>query len=168
MKKHFFIYSLPRSGSAWLSLFFSQPGSFCYHEPLADAGDIFERMAVRSEPCVGGIDTSAYLNTLKIPENVKVYYLWRDWRDIQQSSLRMGFDIDVETEQKRFFANLPSLHPKITIKYKDLDSLDYLELLWTEIVGEGFDRERAEYLVEMKVERSLESVMKRERQWRAR
>lgn len=162
MKKKFFIYSLPRSGSAWLSVFFSQPGSFCFHEPLADGSDIVARLDSRPEEIVGAIDTSAYMDPPKFPSDVAIYTLWREWNEIEQSSLRLGFDVDVKEEQKLLVHNIRPL-PSNTIRYKDLGNLNYLEVLWKEIVGTPFDRERAEYLVEMQIERSLSAVLKRAR-----
>ena len=166
MKKHFFIYSLPRSGSAWLSLFLSQPGAFCIHEPLANEEELMDQMARRSEEVVGAIDTSAYVEPLKLPSEVQTLILWRDWQDVEQSSLRMGFEVDVRTQQRILTMNV-SMTAANTIRYKDLGNLNYLETLWKELVGTEFDRERAEYLVEMRVERSVESIVKRLRKWRS-
>ena len=165
MKKHFFIYSLPRSGSAWLSLFFSQPGAFCIHEPLANEEDVMEQLESRPENVVGAIDTSAYAEPIVLPPEVPVYVLWRDWQDIEQSSLRMGFEVDVKTEQRVLMENLKAT-PANTIRYKDLENLDYLEILWKEFVGTEFDRGRAEYLIEMRVERKIQSIVTRLRKWR--
>lgn len=164
-KKHFFIYSLPRSGSAWLSLFFSQPGAFCIHEPLANEADVMEQLEERPEDCVGAIDTSAYAEPIVLPPEVPVYVLWRDWQDVEQSSLRMGFEVDVKTEQMVLVQNLKCT-PANTIRYKDLGNLDYLEILWKEFVGTEFDRQRAEYLIEMRVERKIQSIVTRLRKWR--
>lgn len=165
MKKHFFIYSLPRSGSAWLSLFFSQPGAFCIHEPLANEEGVMEQMERRSESVVGAIDTSAYLDPPTFPFEVKTYVLWRNWTDIEQSSLRMGFEVDVQTQQRILTQNI-RITSSNTIRYKDLHNLDYLEVLWKEIVGTEFDRERAEYLIEMQVERDVDAIVKRLKKWR--
>lgn len=165
MKKYFFIYSLPRSGSAWLSVFLSQPGSFCIHEPLANEKDVMDQLEARKENVVGAIDTSAYDNPLVLPPEVQTYVLWRNWQDIEQSSLRMGFDVDVKTEQRILMTNLNAT-PANTIRYKDLGNLDYLEVLWKELVGTEFDRERAEYLTEMRIERDIQSILTRLRKWR--
>lgn len=165
MKKHFFIYSLPRSGSAWLSLFLSQPGSFCIHEPLANVEPVMNQMARRTEAVVGAIDTSAYREPLVLPATIDTYVLWREWNEIEQSALRMGFEADVKHEQRILIQNV-RMTPANTIRYKDLGNINYLEVLWKEIVGTPFDVERAEYLIEMKIERNFDSVMKRVRKWR--
>jgi hypothetical protein len=165
MKKTFFIYSLPRSGSAWLSLFLSQPGAFCLHEPLANEESVEEQLAQRPEDVVGAIDTSAYLEPLVLPSEMRTYILWRDWNEIEASSLRIGFSVDAQTQQMVFRQNL-KITSENTIRYKDLSNLDYLEVLWTEIVGTPFDALRAEYLLEMQVERSVSSIVKRLRKWR--
>lgn len=165
MKKHFFIYSLPRSGSAWLSMFLSQPGAYCFHEPLADDEPLMERLARRPEDVVGAIDTSAYTDPITFPPEVPVYVLWRNWNEIQDSSLRMGYDVDIQFEQRILTRNV-TMTASNTIRYRDLDNLDYLEVLWKELVGTSFDRERAEFLIEMKVERSEAAIVKRLKTWR--
>lgn len=123
------------------------------------------KLESRPEGVVGAIDTSAYTDPLSLPSEVSTYILWRDWEGIEQSSLRVGYDVDVRTEQRILTSNL-SMTPGNTIRYKDLNNLNYLEILWKEIVGTPFDRERAEYLVEMKIERSIRAVVKRVRKWR--
>lgn len=125
-----------------------------------------DQMTRRSEEVVGAIDTSAYVEPLKLPSEVQTLILWRDWQDVEQSSLRMGFEVDVRTQQRILTMNVPMTAAN-TIRYKDLGNLNYLETLWKEIVGTEFDRERAEYLVEMRVERSVESIVKRLRKWRS-
>jgi hypothetical protein len=125
-----------------------------------------DQMARRSEEVVGAIDTSAYVEPLKLPSEVQTLILWRDWQDVEQSSLRMGFEVDVRTQQRILTMNV-LMTAANTIRYKDLGNLNYLETLWKELVGTEFDRERAEYLVEMRVERSVESIVKRLRKWRS-
>jgi hypothetical protein len=147
-------------------MFLSQPGVFCIHEPLANEEELMDQMTRRPEEVVGAIDTSAYAEPPKLPSEVQTFILWRDWQDVEQSSLRMGFDVDVRTQQRILTMNVP-MSPGNTIRYKDLGNLNYLETLWKEIVGTEFDRERAEYLVEMRVERSVESIVRRLRKWRS-
>lgn len=165
MKKHFFIYSLPRSGSAWLSLFLSQPGSYCLHEPLANEASLEKQLANRPEEVLGAIDTSAYLIPFIPPAAFTPYILWRDWQDVERSSLQMGFDVDVRMEQSILTSNV-RMTASNTIRYKDLGNINYLEVLWKEIVGTPFDAERAEYLIEMRVERNISSIVKRLKKWR--
>lgn len=160
MKREFFIYSLPRSGSAWLSLFLSQPGSYCYHEPLADGGwsDLIERWESRPEPCVGAIDTSAHQRSPASIGVCKKYVLLREPREILASLRTKGYhmDLDMEMERLQFVTR-----DCIPIHYRLLHDLEYLEVLWTGITRQPFDAERTERLVEMNVQRTISSLRER-------
>lgn len=48
-----------------------------------------------------------------------------------------------------------------TIKYEHLNELWYLEWIWDTIVQTPFDRERAEYLIEMNIQRTFAAVARR-------
>lgn len=157
-KRFFFIYSLPRSGSAWLSQFLSQPGSFCYHEPLADSPGFIQRLEDRPEWVVGGIDTSFYKLEAQLPSAFHCYALHRPLGEIRASSERLGFRLDWGTEFSRFKERVVGLH---VIYYHLLSDIKYLEDLWAEVVRTKFDRERAEYLMEMNIQRSINSVVNR-------
>lgn len=161
MNKRFFIYTLPRSGSAWLSNFFSHRNSFCFHEPLAD-GDyihLMSNMSNRLEPVVGAIDTSAYQRPFKPEEFVcKKFVLHRPLCDIKQSLKLRGWVMDMDKEAERFYkvaGNLPAIY------YTMLFNVDYLERLWELIVGDGFDKQRAQQLVEMNVQREFTAIKRR-------
>jgi hypothetical protein len=161
--KRFFIYSLPRSGSSWLSVFFSQPGSYCYHEPLADGGwqYLFDRMAARPEPCVGAIDTCAYQagsNIFAIEPSVQTFVLIRNKSNIGDSLRRRGWFFNFATENDKFETVTRGLP---AIFYDRLFDVDYLEELWGKVVGTPFDRERALYLTEMNVQRMFTIVKQR-------
>ena len=168
MKRQFFIYSLPRSGSSWLSQFLSMPGSFCYHEPLADhtLPDILDKMETRPEPCVGLIDTSAHQKDLAKLENCNYYVIHRDLQEIDKSLKLKGWVINIQEEQKKL--HLASAAAGcINLHYKWFNDLGYLRNVWDSIVDSPFDQERAEYLMEMNVQREFASVKKRVERCRA-
>lgn len=156
-RREFFIYSLPRSGSSWLSLFLSQPGCYCYHEPFADGGwsDLVTRWEQRPEPCVGAIDTSAHQRSPASLGVCKKYVLLRDPREILASLRAKGYDMDMEMELERLHFVTRDCIP---LHYHLLHDLDYLEVVWTGITRQPFDRERTERLVEMNVQRTVESL----------
>lgn len=158
--KRFFIYSLPRSGSSWLSQFLSMPGSYCYHEPFADMGwkRLLDHMEDRPEPCVGAIDTSAYQQGLLRTTELDMYVLIRNKIDIASSFKRKGWLFDLASENDRFETVTRPLTP---IHYSMLHDLKYLEDVWGQIVGTPFDYERASRLVEMNIQRTFASVAER-------
>jgi hypothetical protein len=66
--------------------------------------------------------------------------------------------MDLESERGRLIAAARGALP---IQYKNLWDIDYLATVWDTIVGTPFDRERAEYLVEMNIQRVFASVIRR-------
>jgi len=150
----FFIFSLPRSRSAWLSLFLSSADSFCFHEPLGDEVSLVDRMAARPEPVVGAIDTGAYRSyeaVLEMLPDAHYFMLYRDPVEIQRSSDKFGVTFDARKEYERL-CDIPVAH---TIYANGLNDVDYLESLWVAIVGTPFDRERAPLMTEMHIERDV-------------
>jgi len=146
----FFIYSTPRSGSAWLANFLTYGGSFCQHEPLA-AGNL----KFTDHPVSGAIDTGAAFIGYLPPEGVATYHLHRDPLEIRLSLKRAGLATYPLDDYKRGF------------EYGRLFDVNYLEDLWGRVTGLPFDRERAEMLVEMNVQRDIASLKEtlRKRTW---
>jgi hypothetical protein len=146
---NFFIFSLPRSGSAWLSIFLTYGGSFCYHEPSAEReplDKLFER------PGSGAIDTLAYTH----PERYKKYRLFvlaRAADQIEESSRRCGVNYRAPiVEFNRVTYGLPQ------IEHCRLSDIDYLQQVWSMIVGTPFDRDRTEQLAGMNITRDLSKI----------
>ena len=144
---NFFIFSLPRSGSAWLSVFFTHGNAFCYHEPLAESQPLsvlFNRPGI-----VGAIDTLAYTRP-EIRQVYRSFVLKRDIGDIEKSS--RGCGVSYKAPIKEFEAATAGLE---TIDYHKLDQIGYLERVWTQVVQTDFDRPRALQLIEMNITRNL-------------
>jgi hypothetical protein len=165
VNKKFFIFSLPRSGSAWLSQFLSQPGSFCFHEPFADAWgweNLHGCMMSRSEPCVGAIDTSAYQKDFVSIEDCQYYVLRRDVSEIAASLNRNGWWMDLPREYQKLETCLKRSGINcIEIHHKWFCDMDYLKNIWDSIVGAPFDKSRTELLREMNVQRNPRGVIDR-------
>lgn len=165
MKRRFFIFSLPRSGSSWLSTFLSMPGSYCYHEPFAD-GDwlaLRTKWDNRAESCVGAIDTSAhqrFTGVDVVAAEAVCFVLHRHKRDIESSLRRRGWVMDLGKEIDQL--DKLTYSTCISLYYNWFNEIRYLETIWNSITGGlPFDRERAEYLIEMNIQRSFASVSKR-------
>ena len=152
MQRRFFIYSTPRSGSAWLSTFLTYGGSYCQHEPLAKGA-----LAFAPYPVSGAIDTGASFINYFPPEGVRVFSLHRDLGEVRKSLSRIGLpDYDFSNYRFNGFC------------YERIGDIDYLEHVWDEITGLPFDRARAEALIEMNIQREIRTLFLDygERQWR--
>lgn len=142
--RKFFIYSTPRSGSAWLANFLTYGGSFCQHEPLADG--VLEWPFY---PVCGAVDTGAAYVGFEPPEDVEIFWLYRDPSEVRYSLRRAGLSAYDMSEYKRGF------------EYKYLFELNYLEEVWDQVTRLPFDRLRAEILIEMNIQRDLASLDRR-------
>lgn len=149
--RRFLIYSTPRSGSAWLSNFLTYGGSFCQHEPLADGGGIY----FPDYPVSGAIDTGAAILGYIPPDGVEVFHLCRNKQEVADSLKRIGLPTYDLSRYKSGF------------QYRDLFDIDYLEIVWGVVTKLPFDRNRAEMLIEMNVQRSISALTHRVKQkWR--
>jgi hypothetical protein len=146
---NFFIFSLPRSGSAWLSVFLTGADSYCYHE-LTIEQDWPLVAGSRKEQLIGAVDTAAILDPKKIYDlypHIDYYSLVRNKEDINKSLRRVGLG--------KFNANKYPLPPHTPIFYEKLHDIGYLNHIWDAIIGTPFDKERAERLVDMNIQRDL-------------
>lgn len=171
MKSSFLIFSLPRSGSAWLSVFLSSSPGYCFHEPLADGGidSLRGKLSGRAETSVGFVDTLAYQyrsEVIRALPTSRRYVLLREPSAIEASITKtFGIEFDLITAYEKFLdATTDCYH----IYYEHLHNLDYLAEIWGQIIGLGFDRQRAEYLMEMNIQRNPLAVAMRlkEAVWR--
>ena len=152
----FFIFSLPRSGSAWLANFLSGSQVFCFHEPLAESPiEGLPALLERPYPVVGAIDTLAYTRAREIKRTLKdtqFYVLYRDLEEIAASSAACGLTYDPLPQFQAFTAAARGCR---AIHYCRLWDVRYLCELWSTIVGGGFDETRARQLIEMNVQRDI-------------
>ena len=142
--RRFFIYSTPRSGSAWLANFLTYGDSFCKHEPSADGEITFA-----DYPVSGAIDTGASFLGYLPPPGTLVFHLWRDPAEVADSLRKIGLpSYDLSAYMRGF-------------EYAKLFDVDYLEKLWNLVTALPFNRERAELLIEMNIQRDVELLMRR-------
>jgi hypothetical protein len=144
---NFFIFSLPRSGSAWLSVFLTHGKSFCYHEPLSEQENLdvlFSRPGI-----VGAVDTQAYTKPA-IRNRYRSFVLKRDISQIERSSHACGVNYTAPVDE--FESGTSGLE---VIEYSKLDQISYLEEVWRAVVGTGFDKARAARLIDMNIQRDL-------------
>lgn len=156
-----FIYSLPRSGSAWLSVFLTGQDSFCFHEPTAEkipTGTLFDS---RPERVVCGVDTGAYLiaPTIGRALGARCFVLHRDTAQIQKSlrSLKFG-RLDASEERRKLDQVTEGMG---IIEYARLFDVGYQREIWQEITGLPFDALRAEAISGMNIKRDTQKFLKR-------
>lgn len=154
MSPSFFIFALPRSGTAWLATFLSGPKSYCFHEPTADRTPAeWAVHATARSGIVGAIDTAAYLNPDAILEAIpraRICVLLRDPLEITRSCKKLGYFFNGYVERFRLEAISGE-----RIEYAQLRDIAYLRDLWARLIGTTFDEERAQQLLEMNVERDV-------------
>lgn len=140
----FFIYSTPRSGSAWLSNFLTYGGSFCLHDPLADGDFKFLEY-----PVSGAIDTGAATIGYKPPEGTRIFYLKRRYEDARESLQKTGWPVwDFPKFGEGF-------------EFERLHDIAYLQDVWDQVTGLPFDKPRAEMLIEMNIQRDMTAICAR-------
>jgi hypothetical protein len=147
----FLIFSLPRSGSAWLANFLTYGNTFCWHEPLSEPQPLDELF---SRPGSGGVDTLAYTRP-DLLSKYQCFVLKRDYGQIVESSRKCGVRYDPPVAQ--FEAVTRGLS---VINYHNFQDISYLESVWCMISGTAFDWDRARLLIELNVQRDLERFRK--------
>lgn len=145
----FLICAMPRSGSAWLANFLTYDGCICLHDPLAGGEWPDGHHALR-----GCVDTGAAHFLDRLPSGLRLYSLTRNAQDARDSLERLGLPV-IESPA----VDAPAFH------YERLFDIGYLREIWAEIVGSPFDELRAAMLLEMNVQRDMDSLRKRVTTW---
>lgn len=140
------IFSLPRSGSAWLSVLLTYSGTFCYHEPLSDQQPLDELF---KRPNSGAVDTLAFTRP-ELRQKYRGFALKRDVSQIERSSRECG--VNYKAPYKQFELATTGLP---VIEHSMLSDVAYLEKVWGMVVGTPFDRQRAAQLIGMNIQRDL-------------
>ena len=140
--RRFFIYAMPRSGSAWLANFLTYSGSFCQHEPLAGGSFRFS-----DYPVSGAVDTGAAFIGYEPPDGTLIFHLSRNVTDVAKSLRAIGLE-------PYDFAN----YWTGGFQYERLFDIGYLRELWIEVTRFPFDRERTLALMRMNVQTDLNQL----------
>lgn len=159
--KPFFIVSLPRSGTAWLSNFLTHGSCFCYHElsygisSMGEFREIFER---NGSPVVGTADTAGCLYAQAIHHqfpDARIVVLVRDPREIRDSLAKVGLNRNeseisvLATHLHWAIENLNAL----VVQYERLFSQTEVRRVWEYLrVPDPFPWRRFEMLREFRIE----------------
>lgn len=163
--RNFHIISLPRSGTAWLSVFLSHGNSFCFHDLLADTKPegLMSWYKRRSEGVVGSVETAGYREdpSRHLPANTQYFYIYRSWKEVRDSWAGLSSEGPDVLDEHRKMMDM-ALHLRAArLDYSQFNSLSYLDWIWGLIVGSGFDAERAARLKEMNITRDLSELVTR-------
>lgn len=166
--RKYYIYSTPRSGSAWVANFLSSGDCFCAHEPAAiHRGERYEwDPDYRS---YGIIDTGAWLNdSISFDSDVEIFYLTRKNKQNIKKSLAQ---VDKWLPGIASFSDSIDRFKEVpgrTFYYEDIFSpLGFLHVqrLWEATNGEGFDIIRASQLLGFNVQVTRQSVYNKLASW---
>lgn len=151
----FAVLSLPRSRTAWLSVFFNASGLRCEHELVARS-DSFEHAIEKMNQGIGSIDTGQVFKVNDIKrevKDIKIIIIYRDKEEVKRSLVKCGIEnaewlidqqaIRIEME-KQFY---PSF------RYSQIDQR--IEEIWDIVSGgEDFPKEQYETYKNYRVELS--------------
>lgn len=138
----FLIYAMPRSGSAWLANFLTYDGLVCHHDPLG-------RMSFDEVNALdAAIDTGAYLFPGRLNAE-RSFALVRNREASNLSLKKIGLPMISEYQG----LELP------TFFYERLFDIGYLQDLWAQVRGEGFDAERARMLIDLNVQHFTDRLL---------
>lgn len=113
-------------------------------------------MQRRPESVVGVVDTSAYRFASEVrrlmPLGTDYYCIDRNPDEIQAASHRFGVDFDAHEEYGRLANETEGME---VIDYHRFGSAAYMRALWTQMIGQPFDADRAGQIMEMNVQRDV-------------
>lgn len=161
--RRFLILALPRSRTAWLSIFLTHSNSFCFHEPLlgcSTVADLEQRFREVDTEVVGGADTGAALFLDRIVElmpDIRLAVVERPLEQCAQSLRALGdIDVIIATESLRRIQSAlddaKQRYRPLVVRFADLNDPDTARALWEHCIGEGFDPVRFSDLCRFNIE----------------
>lgn len=155
--KPFFIYALPRSGTAWLANYLTYGNTFCYHELLADRFSVDrmkEKLEGNGSEFVGNSDSANlfFFNEIsKTFPNAKSVVVTRDPEEVMRSMIFQGYSDECLSSYESSLNILYGIHKhtdSIILDHKDLfNEYHAREILGHVTEHEGkFNKERFDFL----------------------
>jgi hypothetical protein len=169
MPNNFFILSLPRSRTAWLSAFLTQSQVYCHHEAFMDiptikdpwnfyrsmmANDKYQYVGDSSSGCV-----IFYDKIKELFEGSKIVVLIRNHEAVVNSLIRLGIKFpliaNVSREIERWGCKLQELSKtEFTIRYDQLNDRNKMKQLWGYLFPDiKFDRNRFDLFMGLNIQR---------------
>lgn len=166
--KPFFITSLPRSRTAWLSAFMCTGKNICYHEPIYMIRDIEQLFGFYESSYynhIGVSDSGLGFFIDWILENIqaKTVIIDRDIREVEQSLSQLGFPLtnycDLLMEKLKSVKNHPLV---LWVPFDSLnDKRTIQKIFWHLMPGESFDESRYEEFKKMNIELLVPEAIER-------
>ena len=165
MSSPFLITGLPRSRTAWLSVFCSGSGSICYHEPIGGIREISDLEAIYQSDYYkfdGNADSGLGFFLDWILKNIqpRTLIVERDPAEVVESLARLGLPRtnfpDLLNAALRPFKD----HPLVMwVPYEALNVKRVMQkIYWHLMPGQAFDEERYDLLAKMRIEPDAEAT----------
>ena len=150
MPKNFYITGLPRSRTAWLSVFLTHGNAFCHHEAMNGCHSIEDyqaKMSLSGYDFVGNSDCGLFLSPELI--NGPLIIIERDIDEVLHSLVKLFPGYDLRSYISGIRDQIQQLNG-LRIPYNQLN--DRLDEIWKYCIGEGYDRFYAENLKKMNIQ----------------
>ena len=164
--KPFLITGLPRSRTAWLSVFMSGAGSICYHEPIGGIREVSDIEAIYKSDYykfVGIADSGLGFFLDWILKNIqpRTLIVERDPAEVIESLARLGLPRTNFTELLSDRLQPFKEHPLVMwVPYEALNMKRVMQkIYWHLMPGQPFDEERYELLAKMHIETDVEETL---------
>ena len=162
--KPFLVTGLPRSRTAWLSVFMSGAGSICYHEPIGgirEVSDIEEIYKSDYYKFVGIADSGLGFFLDWILKNIqpRTLIVERDPSEVIESLAKLGLPRTNFTELLNDRLQTFKEHPLVMwVPYEALNMKRVMQkIYWHLMPGQPFDEARYELLAKMRIEADAEA-----------
>jgi hypothetical protein len=169
--KPFLITGLPRSRTAWLSVFMTTGSSICYHDAIAAIAEIEECAKLfKSEfyKFVGVADCGFVFFLDWILENIKprTLIVERDPAEVTESLVQLG--LPRSNIAQIMHAELIKFRTHPLVMWAPFESLERKRVIqkafWHLMPGEAFDDARYEHLAKMRIETDVKRTFEQYRQ----
>lgn len=132
---------MPRSRSTWIANWLTTEKTICLHDPLRDK-TIKDIEAMKADKVLGIADTSLLLYGDKLNRyRCKKLIVHRNQNQVSRS---VGQKVDARLASQ--LNGVKGLH----VQYDEINAMG--RDIWEYLIGDGFDRERFDLLVDMNIE----------------
>jgi hypothetical protein len=159
---NFLIIGLPRSRTAWMSLFMTTDNTICYHEPSEAISSIdqLDPYFNKDNYTFSGISDSNmgfFARPIMEKYKTKTLVIDRDLITVENSVALMGIPkTDYCSKLKNALIEIKHNPDVMWVPYHSLDSLRVLEKIWWHLMpGLAFDEDRAKLFMKMNIQVDL-------------
>lgn len=155
----FLVTGMPRSMTAWLSVFLTTGTSLCYHEPTWKISDIKQLRSLYESQFYKFVGIADHALGFFLPEILqslrpRTVVVWRDPKEVQDSLAKIGLPrtnfVDLLAEAIAPFHNHPLV---LWVPFEALNEKRTAQkIFWHLMPGEPFDEPRYEELSKMMIE----------------